>query len=57
VVDVASGLPLRKQVALTARIENLFNAKRIAAISGDGTEERSSPRTIWIGLRISPHGV
>lgn len=57
VVDVVSGLPLRKQVAVTARIENLFNAKRITAISGDGTEERSTPRTVWIGLRIAPRGV
>jgi outer membrane receptor protein involved in Fe transport len=37
---------------LELRIENLFDRRVIAAVSGNGTRERALPRTIWLGLRI-----
>lgn len=52
-MDAAAGLPLRGRISLTARAENLFNQKRVAAVTGDGTRERSTPRTLWIGLRLA----
>jgi hypothetical protein len=39
-------------VAIEARGENLANARVLAGISGDGIEERATPRTLWIGLRL-----
>ena len=37
---------------LELRIENLFDQRVIAAVSGDGIRERALPRTMWLGLRV-----
>jgi outer membrane receptor protein involved in Fe transport len=34
------------------RVENLFDRRVIAAVSGDSIRERALPRTIWIGVRV-----
>jgi hypothetical protein len=34
------------------RAENLTNALVIAGIGSDGSIERATPRTLWIGLRL-----
>ena len=37
---------------LDARGENLFDKLVMAGINGDGSIERATPRTLWIGLRV-----
>ncbi|HEX8062464.1 MAG TPA: TonB-dependent receptor [Allosphingosinicella sp.] len=52
VLDAAGRIPLGGRLAIEARAENLTNARILAGISGDGIEERATPRTFWIGLRF-----
>ena len=51
-LDVAGRIPLGRSVAIEVRAENVTDARVLAAISGDGIEERATPRTLWIGLRL-----
>lgn len=51
-VDAVGLIPLGSGVAIEARAENLADARILAAVSGDGIEERATPRTFWIGLRL-----
>jgi outer membrane receptor protein involved in Fe transport len=51
-LDASAAWPLSHRVQLTARIENLTNALVMAALNGDGSIERATPRTLWIGLRL-----
>jgi vitamin B12 transporter len=51
-LDAAGSVPLRHGIALEARAENVTNARILAGVSGDGIEERATPRTLWIGLRF-----
>jgi outer membrane receptor protein involved in Fe transport len=51
-VDAAGRLPIGRGLAIEARAENVTNARILAGISGDGIEERATPRTFWIGLRL-----
>ena len=51
-LDAVGRLPLGRRLAIEARAENVANARILAGISGDGIEERASPRTFWIGLRL-----
>ncbi len=51
--DLAFGYQLSDRLALELRGENLFDAQVEAAISGTGIIERTSPRTIWFGVRFS----
>ncbi|HEX9947686.1 MAG TPA: TonB-dependent receptor [Allosphingosinicella sp.] len=51
-LDAAGLFPIGRAVAIEARAENLTNARILAGISGDGIEERATPRTLWIGLRF-----
>ena len=51
-LDAVGRFPLGRRLAIEARAENLANARLLAGISGDGTEERATPRTFWIGLRV-----
>ena len=50
-LDGAFAYPLTHNFAIEARAENLFNSRVEAALSSDGTIERTYPRTFWIGLR------
>lgn len=50
-IGAFGALPLKGRWQLIGRGENLFDARVIAGISGDGTIERATPRTLWIGLR------
>jgi outer membrane receptor protein involved in Fe transport len=49
-LDAAARLPLAGGVAVEARAQNLANKRVYAGIAGDGTIERATPRTLWIGL-------
>jgi outer membrane receptor protein involved in Fe transport len=53
-LDLAASLPLARRLRLEARAENVTNARVVAAISGDGLIERATPRTLWVGLRLTP---
>jgi outer membrane receptor protein involved in Fe transport len=50
--DAAARWPLARGLSLEARAENIGDERVVAAIGGDGTIERATPRTLWIGLRI-----
>ena len=52
VVDAVGRWPIKGRLSLDLRAENLFNAKVITSILADGTRERATARTIWIGLRL-----
>jgi hypothetical protein len=43
---------LTRRLQLVARGENLFDKTVEATINGDGSIERATPRTLWIGLRL-----
>jgi outer membrane receptor protein involved in Fe transport len=51
-LDAFASWPLAPRLQLVARGENLTNALVIAAINGDGSIERATPRTLWIGVRL-----
>jgi outer membrane receptor protein involved in Fe transport len=51
-LDAVGSFALGRRLALEARAENLTNARMLAGISGDGIEERATPRTFWLGLRL-----
>lgn len=51
-VDVFASWPLMPRLFLVARAENLTNALVMAAIGADGSIERATPRTLWLGLRL-----
>jgi len=51
-LDAFASWPLRKRLQLVARAENVTNALIMAGIGGDGSVERATPRTLWIGLRV-----
>jgi outer membrane receptor protein involved in Fe transport len=53
-IDAFASWPLTKRVQFVARGENLTNALVMAGIGGDGSVERATPRTLWIGLRLRP---
>ena len=53
-VDAFVAWPLTRRLQLVARGENLLNATVMAGIATDGTVERATPRTLWIGVRIVP---
>ena len=44
--------PLTDRLQIFARGQNLLNGTVIAGLDTDGTEERATPRTFWIGLRL-----
>jgi outer membrane receptor protein involved in Fe transport len=51
-LDASASLPLARAIALEARAENLTGARILAGIASDGTRERATPRTVWLGLRL-----
>jgi outer membrane receptor protein involved in Fe transport len=53
-LDAAAAWPVARRVALELRAENLTDARVETAISGNGIVERATPRTLWIGLRLTP---
>jgi outer membrane receptor protein involved in Fe transport len=44
--------PVNRRVQLIARAENLFDATVMAGVADDGTVERATPQTFWIGVRF-----
>ena len=52
VVDGSFAWPLGNRVQFIARGENLLNETVIAGLNDDGSVERATPRTLWVGLRL-----
>ncbi len=50
--DAYGSWPLGRRMQLIARAENVTNQLVMAAINGDGSVERATPRTVWLGLRL-----
>jgi vitamin B12 transporter len=51
-IDAFASWPLTNRFQLVARGENITNKLVEAGINGDGSVERATPRTLWIGLRL-----
>jgi len=51
-LEAFASWPVTKRLQLIARGENLTNSLVMAGINGDGSVERATPRTLWIGLRL-----
>jgi outer membrane receptor protein involved in Fe transport len=50
--DASASWPITRRLQVIARGENLTNKLVMAGIGGDGSIERATPRTLWIGVRI-----
>jgi outer membrane receptor protein involved in Fe transport len=51
-LDAFASWPLSPKLQVVVRAENLTSALVIAGIGSDGSVERATPRTLWIGLRL-----
>lgn len=51
-IDAFASWALTSRLQLVARGENITNKLVEAGINGDGSIERGTPRTLWIGLRL-----
>jgi outer membrane receptor protein involved in Fe transport len=51
-LDASVSWPIGRRLQVVGRAENLTNALVMAAFNGDGSIERATPRTLWIGLRL-----
>jgi outer membrane receptor protein involved in Fe transport len=51
-VDASASWPVTRRLQLVARAENLTDALVMAGIGADGSVERATPRTLWLGLRL-----
>jgi outer membrane receptor protein involved in Fe transport len=51
-LDLTAGLPIGHNLTIEARAENVTNTLIQATVASDGTIERATPRTLWIGLRF-----
>jgi outer membrane receptor protein involved in Fe transport len=51
-LDAFVAWPLTRRLQVIARAQNLFDETVIATLGSDGTIERATPRTLWIGLRF-----
>jgi outer membrane receptor protein involved in Fe transport len=52
-IDLAAALPLSARLTVTARAENLLDEAVIAGRTSDGITERATPRSLWIGVRLT----
>jgi outer membrane receptor protein involved in Fe transport len=52
VIDASASWPITGRLQLVARGENLADKLVMAGIAGDGSVERATPRTLWLGLRL-----
>jgi outer membrane receptor protein involved in Fe transport len=51
-LDAYASWPLTRRLQFVARGENLSNQLVMAAFNGDGSIERATPRTLWIGFGL-----
>lgn len=55
-VDAFFAWPITRRLQFVARAQNLLDANVLAGRDSDGTRERATPRTVWLGLRLSSFG-
>jgi outer membrane receptor protein involved in Fe transport len=53
-LDLAGSIPIARFLRVEARAENVTGSRVVAAISSSGLVERATPRTLWVGLRLTP---
>lgn len=53
--DIFAAWPLSNRLQLVARGINLTNETVVAGKDDDGSVERATPRSFWIGLRLRPN--
>ena len=51
-LDAFAAMRLTRRLQLVARAENLLDETVVAGIGADGSVERATPRTLWLGLRL-----
>ena len=51
-LDASASWPLARRLQIVGRVENITDALVMAGIDSDGSIERATPRTWWIGLRL-----
>jgi outer membrane receptor protein involved in Fe transport len=51
-LDASASWPLARRLQVVARLENATDELVMAGIGSDGSIERATPRTLWIGLRL-----
>ena len=51
-LDASASWPVTRRLHIVARAENVTDALVMAGTGGDGSIERATPRTLWIGLRL-----
>ena len=51
-MDAFASWPLTPHLQFAVRAENITNALVMAGLDSDGTIERATPRTLWVGLRL-----
>jgi outer membrane receptor protein involved in Fe transport len=51
-LDASASWPLARRLLVVARIENATDALVMAGIGSEGSVERATPRTLWLGLRL-----
>jgi outer membrane receptor protein involved in Fe transport len=52
--DAAASVAIFRNLIVELRAENVTDETVVAGVSGAGIVERASPRTLWVGLRVSP---
>jgi len=52
-VDAFFAWPIAHRLQIIARAQNLLDSNVLAGRDSDGTLERATPRTLWVGLRLS----
>ncbi len=50
-LDASARLGIGHGLSLTARAENLADARVVSGVAADGTVDLAQPRTLWLGLR------
>jgi outer membrane receptor protein involved in Fe transport len=53
-LDAFAAWPLGKHLQILFRGETLLDELVAAGLGGDGSVERATPRTLWLGLRFQP---
>lgn len=52
-LDASARVQITRNIALTARGENLTDTQIVSGISGNGLLDLAQPRTLWVGLAFS----
>lgn len=52
-LDGSAEWPLTSALSVTADVENLLDSRIDAGFASDGSLERASPRTLWIGVKFT----